>query len=143
MDLIDLPVPHVDGRFVSGRVSRIIELIREYSPNLDVKWIPPDARQNGEAAFIITEKTTNGREVIAFSVQTEDEFDERVLGRIIAADTNKNDVEGRIEANNAAVRAVQCKRYQEWLEEQLEVAKSVLRSPKDTYIGPGGKVYKA
>jgi hypothetical protein len=34
MDFRDLPVPHDDGHFISDKVSRTVELIRKYDPNL-------------------------------------------------------------------------------------------------------------
>jgi hypothetical protein len=136
----ELPIPHVDGSFVSERVSRIVEIIRDYDSNLDVKWVPPAARTPGMAAFAITEKIGD-KEVIAFHVQTEAEFDERVLERIFLHDGRKHNIQEQLEAKNAAARIVKEKKRLEALEEQLEVATAILKSPKSKYIGPNGKVY--
>jgi hypothetical protein len=83
----ELPIPHEDGSFVSERVSRIVEIIRDYDP-----------------------------------------------GR-------KHNIQERIDAQNAAARIVKEKKRLEALEEQLEVATAILKSPKSKYIGPNGKVY--
>lgn len=141
VNLGDLPVPHDDGHWINERVSRVVELIREYDHRLDVRWLPPEMRGPGDAAFAIIENTPQGP-VIAFMVQTEEEFDERVLARIYSGDMANGNVQENLEAKNRAVRAIREKRWQEELEEQMEIAKAVLRSPKDTYR-VGKKVYRA
>lgn len=131
MDVIDIPVPHEDGSFVSERVSRIVELIREYDPNLDVRWIPSRARKMGEAAFAIVEHCSDGQTRTAFLVQTEDEFDERVLARIYNGDTRKQgDVRLRLESMQKAVREVERKKFEESLEEAADYSVSMIRNPK-------------
>jgi GTPase Era involved in 16S rRNA processing len=136
MDILDfdVPVPHDDGSMISEKISRIVELIREYDENLDVRWIHPSKRALGDAAFAIIEKTRHGKEVVAFYVQSEDEFDERVLERIYKADAAKHGhILNQVDAANAAVRAVQQKKAQEQLEEAADLSYHILRSPKARY----------
>lgn len=126
----DLPVPHEDGSWVSEKVSRIVELIREYDHNLDVRWIPPRARKPGDAAFAIIEMTQDGPRT-AFLVQTEEEFDERVLARIYNADSRVHgDVTIRIDDMNRAQQALKQKEWLEQLEQAHDEARFMWRTGK-------------
>ena len=136
---VDLPTVHEDGRFISAKVSRIVELVREYDHRLDVVWIPPDRRGADDPAFAVTERLQDGRTVVAFYVQSEQEFDERVLERIILGDNTKHDVQARIEAQNLAARALAEARRRDEVAAFADFARSVIRSPKHTYKHDGRK----
>lgn len=135
-----LPVPHDDGHWISERVSRIVELIREYDSRLDVRWIPPENREPGDAALAVIENTPTGP-MVAFYVQDEKEFDERILARIYEGDNKHGNVLDKIEAHNAALRAYQEKQYQDQLEDAGDLAMHILRSPKTRYKH-NGRVYE-
>ena len=128
----DLPEVHTDGSWWSANISRIVELIREYDPTLDVKYIPRDKREPGDSAFCITERLRDGREVVAFYVHDESEFDERVLTRVYAADNQKKDVQAAMEAHNNAIRAIERKRYEESLADAADKARFLWRTPLHT-----------
>lgn len=136
---VDLPSAHDDGRFISNKVSRVVELIREYDHRLDVKWVPPDLRGPTDPAFAIVEKLSDGREVVAFYVQREEEFDENILARIYEGDTQRTDVQARIEAQNAAAKAVMRRKHQEELDQQYDLMRSMIVSKKHTYKHEGRK----
>jgi nucleoside-triphosphatase THEP1 len=127
----DIPVPHEDGSFVSEKVSRIIELIHEYSDKLEVRWIHPRERTNGEAAFIIVELCQDGKFRTAFTIQDEDDFDERILARIYAADQEKHgDVRIKIDDMNRARQALKAKEEAEQLEELNSITRFMIGTPK-------------
>lgn len=136
---VDLPTAHDDGRFISAKVSRIVELIREYDHRLDVKWIPPNMRGADDPAFAITEALGDGREVVAFYVQSEADFDERVLARIYEGDNSKGDVQARVDATNAAINRVREVRAAEERAQFYDLTRSIVRSPKHTYRHNGRK----
>lgn len=139
--MIDIAAPHDDGSFISERVSRTVELIRERYPQLDVVWIPPAKRAVGDAAFAITERLPTGQVVVAFHVQTEDEMNESVLGQIYLADTTKHDVQTRLEANQQAARDLKRKEYEETMAESADIAISILKSGRARYRH-NGRVYE-
>jgi hypothetical protein len=136
---VDLPAAHDDGHFISGKVSRIVELVREYDSNLDVVWVPPERRGADDPAFAVTERLTNGSTVVAFYVQSEAEFDERVLERIILGDNKNHDVQARMEAKNLAARASAEARAREEREQYYDLMGSMIRSGKSTYRHDGRK----
>jgi hypothetical protein len=134
---IDLPTVHSDGHFISAKVSRVIELIREYDHHLDVKWVPPDRRGPGDAAFAITERLGDGREVVAFYIDSEENFNEDVLARIYMGDNTKNDVQAFITAKNNAANALLRAKQREELEEYYSLLGSMIISKKHYYKHDG------
>lgn len=137
---VDLPTAHEDGRFINANVSRVVELVRDYDHRLDVKWVPPDQRGPNDPAFAVTEKLSDGREVVAFYVASESDFNEDVLARIYNSDNAKQDVQKTMEAKNKAVRAVQEARARDERYAQYDLMVSMVNSRKHTYHH-GGKKY--
>lgn len=136
---VDLPTVHDNGMFISAKVSRIIELIREHDSNLDVKWIPPSLRKEGDAAFAITERLRDGSEVVAFYVDSEEHFDEDVLARVYEADNQFHDVSTMLESKNAAAkRAAEAKAAEERAQ-HVDLMRSMVQSKKHTYRHGGRK----
>ena len=144
---IDLGNSHslVDGQFVSNKVARIVEAIRHYSEELDVKWVPPGAREEGVAAFKIIHNPPGGRSYVLFHVKDESEFDERVLQKIIANDQRTRPVQlSELEAWEEAQRRVKHQEFLDALEEANDKMAFALRTPLHTYTVPdrNGKVIK-
>jgi hypothetical protein len=136
---VDLPAVHDDGSFISARVSRIVELIREYDPNLEVKWIPEKMRRPDEPAFMITERLRDGREVVAFYVQSEADFNEAVLARIYEGDNSKHDVQKRVDAQNAAVNRIREAKQAEEVAQYADLMRSMITTKKHYYRHDGKK----
>jgi hypothetical protein len=120
----DLPVPHDDGTWHSAEIARTVEAIRDYNHRLDVGYIPEHLREEGDAAFAIFEHTADGRKVVAFYVQTEEEMKNgtAILARIYAGDNAKHDVQARVEAANAANLEMRRRRYEDAMGEAHEKA---------------------
>lgn len=136
---VDLPVVHDNGMFISAKISRIVELIRDYDNNLDVKYVPPQMRQDGDAAFMITERLRDGREVVAFYVQSECDFDEDVLAKVYESDNAHHNVQSVMESKNKAATAVRHAREREEREAHYDVMLSMITSKKHTYRHEGRK----
>jgi hypothetical protein len=132
--LANLPVPHEDGSFVSERVSRLVEIIRDYDRNIDVRWIPPSQRAADDPAFALVTKDTGGREYVIFYIQDESKFDGGVLERLYQMDAAKHgNILTKIETENMAVKAIQEKLHKERLEEAHDVAYHIQKSSKNYY----------
>lgn len=139
MRVIDLPVAHEDGSFVSAKVSRIVELIREYAPGIiDVRWIPPAVREPGDAAFCIVERTLEDEEPVwrtVMTVQTEEEMTPKVLARIIEADSQRRGgttSETRLEALKEAYSRVKQREREDLAAQRLDEARFLWRTPLHT-----------
>lgn len=133
-DFLDqVGVPCTDGSFVSERAARIVEIIRDYDPALEVEWIPREHRLPGDNAVRIVDTRLSGLARVVMSFPDESHLDERVLERLFLADGTKHDVVARLEAQNAAARAVELKRELEVREEGKDLMLYALRSPRVRY----------
>lgn len=129
--LVELAV----GVYVESDVLDIVQRIREYDPNLRIKYLDPDrGGELDDPPYKIMELCPDGHERLVFGVWS---LDERVMARLFAADTQRHDILARLDGVNGVARANQTRRYEEEREEMIEKAVAVLRSPKDTYTLPG------
>lgn len=127
---IEVASPHRDGRWISDRVSRIVEIINDYDPSIVVEWVPPDQRQLGDPAFRLMEVRDDNKRFVMFYVQTEAEFNESVLERIFQSDAAKNGFSlSTIDAKNDALKAIKLKAQMEELDEANDLAATILKSP--------------
>jgi len=123
-----------DGQFVSQRVSQVVAAIKEYAPDVEVLWIPMNQRTDGEAAFKLVHHPDGREPYTIFHVKTEEEFDARVLKRLMMGDQRNGAVTiSEIEASEAAASRVAHQRFVDEMEEANEMAAAVLRSNKETY----------
>ena len=123
-----------DGHLVSQRVSQVVAAIQEYAPEVEVQWVPPAQRDNDTAAFRLVHHPKDREPYVIFHVKNEDEFDARILKRLMMGDQRNGPLTiGEIEASEAAAAAVARQRYLDQLEEANELASAIIKSPKDTY----------
>lgn len=125
----------IDGRLVSERVSRVVEAIHEYSNGeIEVQYLPEGARNSEQAAFILYHNAPNGDRYAIFSVQTEAEFDERVLQKLIAGDQRRGKVGlSDYEAWEAAQQLVAKQKELDALEEMHDIVAHIIATKKNTY----------
>lgn len=136
--MLDNRYEYREGQFVSQRVAQVIEAIHEYCPDIEVQWIPQGQRVGNSAdtaAFRLIHNIPGGQPYVIFHVKNEDEFDARVLKRLIMGDQRfGNGVTlSELEASEIAARAVARQRFMDELEEANEIAAAIIKSPKDTY----------
>jgi hypothetical protein len=134
--IADLPVQHVDGSLIAAEIGRVVEAIRQYDPLIEVQWIPRDARGEGDAAFRLVHNPVGGRPYVMFYVQTEDEFDHRVLKRIMMNDqarTGGKTTMSEFEAHRRAQEAVKQQKFRDQMEEANDIAFHVFKSKLNTY----------
>jgi hypothetical protein len=125
---------YIDGQFVSERIAQVVQAIREYSIELDVEWCPPGQRRPDQAAFKIIHRPAGGEPYVIFHVKTEEEFDARVLKRIIAGDQRNGELTmSEVEAAEEAAKRVAHQRFLDEMEEAHEIAHAVMKSNKSTY----------
>lgn len=123
-----------DGHFVSDKHMRIAEIIKDYDPDLELVWIPPENRlpEDNNKEFAVTHRLPGKNPYIVFYVSA-DEVDERVLARLWSADNGNGSVLNKIDAMNAAVEAVKLKEQMDYEEERSDLVKHILKSPRATY----------
>lgn len=133
-------VPSESGEWISAKCAHVAELIKQYDHRLELRWIPRDKRQPGDSEFAVIEMAEDGREYVAFLIQDESFVDERLLGRIYAADNKDKNVGYEAEMHNKAVRDLQQKQAMDELAEQHDLAVSMMRSQLHTYRHNGKKI---
>lgn len=131
--------PMGDGSWVNSRIARIVEIIKEYDPMLEVRWLPRDKRIDGADAFQIVDNRINR---VAFSVKDEASFDETVLARIfesdMAAHSNSPLTMGqKIDALNTATKLLKLKTQNEEDEDRNDKITTILKSPMNAYTHDG------
>lgn len=123
-----------DGRLVSQRIAQVVDAIREYNPELDVKWVPPEARREDQAAFQIWHNPPGQEPYCFMHVKNEDEFTTAVLMRIIAGDQRNQKLEySEIEAAEEAAKRVAYQRWADIRDEKIDLMYHILKSPLNTY----------
>lgn len=133
MDQQELQYRHLvdigDGQYVERDVLNVIERIRNYDPNIRVKYLNR-AETTGDAPWCLTEMCRDGVERLCFYAWT---MDERVLERLYNADTHRFDVLGRLENNNARLKREAHQRYKETVADSRDMLEHALRSNKGRY----------
>lgn len=131
----------IDGSLVSAKAERIVRAIRDYCDELDVNWIPPSERKDGEAAYaIIHNAPENTRPYVLFYVKDDEDFDERVLQRIIANDQRTRTVSlSEYEAWEEAQRRIAEKEREDILAEAHDIARFAIKTKLNKFTIPDGK----
>lgn len=77
----------INGYLVSSDVERIVRAIKDYSDEIEVKWLPPEARKEHDLpAYSIIHNPVGQPPYVMFYVKNDEEFNDKVLYRIISSD---------------------------------------------------------
>ena len=133
---MDIAIPTEDGRWVSEKHERIARIIQDYDPELHLAYIPPDKREPGDVPFAVIHTP---KDSFPYIVATFQDCDERILEHLWTIDNKQGDVLSRLDAHNAAIKAVELRERLDKEEESKELARSIVRSPLNTYKHNGIK----
>lgn len=130
-------VPAEDGRWVDENYARLAEVINDYDPHLQLRWIPPDRRtREDKKPYVVVDTRIEQPVVYASELDTP----EQILTDLFMADNVKNGwVIDRIEAAEAAQKALEMKQWIEKMEEGNDYAKFLMQSPLNTVRHNGKK----
>lgn len=123
----------INGQFVSQKQVRINEILQDYDPSLQLQWIPPDQRQQGDGAPAF--RVVHFKDGAApYLVCTAEECDERLLAKVFEADqvNNPNQL-SFIDNYNAALELSRAKEAEEQRLEDHALAASIIRNTKSHY----------
>src|SRR6478609_3906777 len=123
------------GQLISDRVQRIVQAINDYEPELEVQWIPDrQATEQNVAQFKIVHHQPDGHTFTLFHVKNEEEFDERILLRIIQNDQRRGKQNlSEYEAWEQTQKLVNKQLYLDQMEEATDIAAKIFASHKNTY----------
>lgn len=126
---------------LSAKHERIARIIQDYDPNLELAFIPKNARTAFDAEpFAIIHNMGSHRYVVMTC--KEEEVDERLLAKLFMANqaVKGNDILGRLEAEEAARNLLRMRETMDEYEEKMDFAKSLIKTKKHRYKH-NGKTY--
>lgn len=136
-ELFGALVPSESGEWISDRFARLSEILQDYDPNLELRWIPPDKRTRDDRKPYVVWDTASNSPVL-FAGEMDEPYE--ILASIFQADAHKNGhVLNRLEAMENAYKAVRFKEYMEQMEEAADRAKFLMKSPLHTNRMDGKK----
>jgi hypothetical protein len=119
----------VDGQLVSQKAQRVVQALKDYEPELEVRWIPPGARKEGDAAYAIIHDAPGNGAYVLFYVQNDEDFDERVVQRVIFNDQRNGKASlSELESWEAAQKLVEKQAHLDAMEEAMDIAKFVAKT---------------
>lgn len=132
-------IPHidgqvfVDGKFTSAKVQRVVQAIQEYEPEIIVDW-DTSAEKRGVPMFRVSHQPVGQEPFVLFYVKNEDEFDERVLYRIIANDQRRGKITfSQLEAWEETQKLMARQKWLDELEVINDIAYHVFKTPLNDY----------
>lgn len=97
-----------NGEWVSEDFQRLAEIIKDYDPYLELRWIPPGQRDSDadkKNPYCIVDTRSNY--IVMFA--SERDNPQTILARLWSADNGRGSVLDRIDAENAAAEAFRLK----------------------------------
>lgn len=129
-----------EGHFLSADHMRIAEIINDFDPTLFLVWIPPENREPEDIyPYAVVCRPDDGSEYLVLRIR-ENEMDHRVLARLWERDSKNGNVLDLLDAENAAIQAMEYKKQMEDFQEKSEMAAWAIRS--NTRVKHDGVVYE-
>lgn len=133
-------VPSTDnGRWIDENFARLAEVIKDYDPQLELRWIPPEMRENKEEKskpYVVVD--TRNEFPVLFA--NERDTPKEILGRLWNNDKKNGDILTRIDKNNEATEALKLKKKMEESEAKQDITAWVVGTTKN-YINYNGKKF--
>lgn len=118
-----------DGQWVSEKYERLARILQDYSPTLELRWIPTDKRtREDKKPYQVINRESNGQETIVCHA-SELDSPEDILTMVFNADNQHGSVLDRIEARNNAHQMFLLKERQDQLEDALDQAEFLFKTP--------------
>lgn len=133
-------IPRDDGAgVVDENFARLAEIIENYDPNLELRWIPPEHRDEKDVAPWMVVECRNGAEYPVLRAGPYVTAEE-ILAKVFNSDNANSNVLDELEAHNRAIEAFEQKRLLEKLEEAHDEAKFLKHTHLNT-VRMNGKIF--
>lgn len=133
-------IPTESGVWVNEHFERLARVVQDYDPQFELRWIPPQHRTDPEdrkKPYVIWDTVSNSPVLYASELDTP----EAILERLFLGDNTKGNVLEKLDAHNAAVKAMQYKEELDKREEQKDYAAFLMGTEKNyIQLGKGRKV---
>ena len=131
-------IPTDDGQWVDEKFERLARVVKDYSEQYELRWIPPNQQVTlleKSRPYVIVDLVTNTPIMFAGPLDTP----EKILEELFMGDNTKGDAFARMEAHNAAVKAMQMKEKLDVAEERKEYVAWLTGTKKNYITLPGGR----
>ncbi len=118
-----------EGHMLSADHLRIAQVIHDYEPNLELAYVPPEARtEREEFPYAVIYNHPNGQRQLVMQLR-ENEVDHRVIARLWKADNANGNVLDGIEKEEQARKALEMLRKEDEEAERQELAAWMIKAP--------------
>lgn len=125
------------GCFISSKIQRLAEILQDYDPYLELRWIPVGQRNNNDSLPYCVVDTRLGSAAYPVFYFGETTPPEEVLAKIFEGDNSRGDVLKKIEAQEAAQKAFKLKEELEAREEMHDRFHFLITSRSNNYVNWG------
>lgn len=118
-------------RFVSQKWMFLAEMLQDYNPSLELRWIPPEKRatEDRDKPYVVVSTDTQGKSYIVLYASELDQPEE-IMTRIIHSDMKHGNVLDRMEIRNNVQKLFEMRAREEELAEQEEFAAWLVKTKK-------------
>jgi hypothetical protein len=126
-------VPTTDGRLVDPGLMRLSEIIQDYDPWLELRWIPPEQRtREDRAPYCVVDARDGKKEYIVFHfTEIEASNPADILARVFQADMQQGDILDRMEARNTAAKLMEMKEHMDTEDLKKDFAAFLMKTKKN------------
>lgn len=134
---MDVFVPTDDGTWVSQEYQNLAEIIQDYDPGLELRYIPVDKRtRDDRKPYMVLDTRTNSPVLYASELDTPADILERIF---LGDNVRSGDVLKRVEAREMAIKALELKNWMDQLEQAADIAHFFVKSDKNVINHDGKK----
>lgn len=134
--MVDTYIPTDEGRWVSAEFERLAQVIQDYDPQFELRWIPPEHRRTEDKKpYCIFDLKI--QKVVFFASELDSPVD--ILERLFRGDNAKHDVLANLERREAAQRALELRKSMDDYEDAADKANFLKNSPLHTLRFNGHK----
>lgn len=119
----------VDGHFVNSKWRHLAEILADLYPSLELRWSPPNKRNEHTIPYMLVAKDKLGKPYIAMLLAEDDRIED-ILEKIFNAHVKNGDVLSRMKARNFAHQLAHMKKMEDQIAYQNDVAAFLVSTKK-------------
>ena len=124
--------------WISAEFHRLAEIISDYDEYLELQWIPPQKREDQlDKTKCYRIMDTRNNKIILYANELDSPVD--ILARLWGSDSAKGNVLSRVDAHNAAVKAMRLREELDIREAELDFSIFVLKNERNYWVHQGKK----
>jgi hypothetical protein len=135
--MIHIPNTGDINQWISEKFSVLAEIVQDYDPYLELRWIPPDQRtRDDKKPYVVVDTRTNTPVIYASDL----DIPEQILASIIEGDNKNGSILQKLEAQETAAKLFQMKEFLNRIEEAHDIAEYLVKSPLNWVTFNGKKL---